>query len=646
MMTVRESMGKVRALPYVLCAAFLSGVLLFGICFRYDNKYTYPRPPASMGVVRLEDGWYKEHPLFYLADGWSFYQGKMLSPQEILYHSPDAYLYIGRYGGFDLGDPDGSPHGRGTYRTVILTGDEERQYALELTRIYSRWKLWINGQLVQIVGLEGETPRPPLDMVVFTAAGPIEIVVEVEDDTHFYSGMVYPPAFGVPELVSRTVLLRLLIHGSACMAALFIGVLCALLGAGCRFKKPYGALSVLCLSFFCSASWPVFRLAGIQGDWMFSAERAGYYGIFLSLIWIQGRICRLPRKVWYPACAMGIFICFTVLFQSFGAVITARPLYFYSYLLSVWKWAAALWLLLTSIRGVRDRLPYSGAMLAGNGLLASALMMDRLLPVHEPVLTGWFVEVAGGVLILLVSGIVIQDMIKTYKEENRLRMEREVSRVQLDARARYALLQEKYIKETRRKLHESRNRLTLIRHYMDTGEMEKLDRYLCELTGRSQGTGIPDYTGHSLLDAILDQQAGQAQENGIYMEIDAQNLPGRLAVSDEDLTSLTMNLFHNASAACNRLPEDAQRWISVELKLTEGDLLLIYANSAPDDAAEGKGTKTGGKNHEYHSRAHGYGMGIMDEIAKRYGGTLCVQQDDNCFTAEIILRHVVTVDGV
>lgn len=64
-------------------------------------------------------------------------------------------------------------------------------------------------------------PRPPVSMVTFTAKDRIEIVVEAEDDSHFYSGMVYPPAFGVPELVSRTSELRLLIHGAANYGRLF-----------------------------------------------------------------------------------------------------------------------------------------------------------------------------------------------------------------------------------------------------------------------------------------------------------------------------------------------------------------------------------------------------------------------------------------
>lgn len=626
---------------FYLCAVFLSGMFLFYCCYRYDNKYTYPHPPSRMGVIRLEDGWYREHPMFFLTEGWSFYQDKMLTPRDIQDHIPDAYLYIGRYGGFDLGDPDRRPHGRGTYRTVILTGDVKREYALELTRIYSRWRLWINGRLVQNVGLDGESPRPPLDMVTFTAAGPIEIVVEVEDDSSFYSGMVYPPAFGEPELVSRTGALRLLIHGSACIAALFIGVLCILLGAGCRFKKPYGALSFLCVSFFFASAWPVFQLAGQQDSWLAVAERAGYYGIFLSLIWIQGRICRLPGKMWYPACAAGIFICLTIFLEPNIQVATARPLYIYARVLAVWKWTAALWLLTTSFLAVRRSRPYSGTMLAGSCLFASALVMDRLTPVHEPVLTGWFVEVAGGMLILLVSEIVVYDMAKTYREEARLKMEKELARVQLYARARYAELQQEYIKETRRRLHETRNRITLIKHYVDRGEMEKLSRYLTELTGRPQGAGIQEYTGHSLLDAIFGLQAALAKESGIYMEIDGELLPGDLAVSDDDLTSLAMNLFNNACEACGRLPENGERWISVELKITEGNLMLSYANSALEGLPDGPEDRKRTVKDDW--QAHGYGMEIMDGIARRYGGSLHAWHEDSCFTAEIILCHVAAI---
>lgn len=105
MMKVREKQAFL-----LITAVILLSFAFFYYCYEKDNKYTRPRPYARDGVIWLEDQWYSRHPMFYLTDGWSFYQDKLLSPDEIADHTPDAYFYIGRYGGFDLGDREASPH--------------------------------------------------------------------------------------------------------------------------------------------------------------------------------------------------------------------------------------------------------------------------------------------------------------------------------------------------------------------------------------------------------------------------------------------------------------------------------------------------------------------------------------------------------
>lgn len=618
----------------LLAAVTAASVAIFLFCYRHDNKYTHPRPVANMGVIRLDTEWYRNNPVFYLADGWAFYQGELLMPEEIPDHTPDAYFYIGRYGGFDLGDPEAAPHGRGTYRTVILTDGTEREYALELTPIYSKWRIWINGKLVQSEGLGEAGPRPPVDLVTFTAGERIEIVVAAEDSSHFYSGMVYPPAFGVPRMVSRISSARLLIHGAACGVALFIGIVCILVGAGCGFTRPYGALTLLCLSFCASTAWPLFQIWGQGQAWLYSVERLGYYGIFVSLIWIQGRMCNLPKKYYYPACAVGLTICLSVMTLEYLPFAKAAQMYAYSDILSVYKWFTAAWLLIVSGWALYQGIFYSGTMLAGNCIFAVALMMDKCLPLYEPVFTGWFVELAGGIIIFLAAGIVWYDLFRYYKESMTLRMEQQLTRAQLEARSRYETLQKDYVKETRRLLHETKNRLALIRYYLDGGELDKLKEYLYRLTDAPGGEGVPDYTGHSLVDAILSIYRSSVSQKGIYMEVDGDRLPERLELSDDDLTSLFMNLLDNAVEACERLAPDDERWISVQIRQQGNSLMVQCANSSPE--VQNDGDRTSKKDRQ----AHGYGLKIITEIAGNYGGSLSVERERDSFYADVILYGV------
>ncbi|MCD7909005.1 MAG: GHKL domain-containing protein [Clostridium sp.] len=626
---------KTRLKTILLMVSVTSvSVLLFIVCYLFDNKYTRPRPQANMGVVRLDGNWYGGNPMFYLVDGWSFYQGRLLSPDQIGDYAPDAYFYIGRYGGFDLGDPSAAPYGMGTYRTVILTAGPEQEYALEMTPVYSRWRLWVNGTLKQSVGMGEPNLNQSMSSVTFTARERIEIVVEAEDHSHFYSGMVYPPAFGAPELVARTSALRLLIHAAGCAVAFFIGILCLIIGGGSRFSRPYGLLALLCLCFFGSTAWPVFQVVGRGLDTLLVLERFCYYGIGVSMMWIQGNICRLPRKACLPSWILGGAVCLSTIFWEFFPVTAAWQLYAYGNLLTAFKWFAAAWLLGASAWAVYRRAPYSLPMLAGNCVFAAALIMDRCFPFYEPIFTGWFVEIAGAVLILLVAGIISWDMLRAFKEKITLQMEQKLSRAQLEAREKYAALQQDYVIRTRKQLHETRNRYTLLKHYADLGELDQLREYLKEIFPSLGISAVTEYTGHSLIDAILSVQTAQAVQDGIYMEVDGDRLTGALNVTNNDITALLMNLLNNAVEACGRLPADGERWIYLELKLEDKDLVIRCANSADPAKNAERGTNKADK------LAHGYGLSVMREVAQRYGGSLETEKDEDSFRVEIRLKDV------
>lgn len=638
-----------RAARYILAALFIliCGCLLPVLCFRYDNKYTRPRPYADAGVIRLDMDWYQGHPFFYLVDGWEFYQNKLLAPEELLRHTPDRNFYIGRYGGFDLGDPEADPHGYGTYRLVILTDGTEQEYALELTQIYSAWDLWINGSLVQSVGMGRENP-PSVDnrMVTFRAKDKIEIVAAVSDEDHFYSGMVYPPAFGSIRKVGTTLSLRLLIHGCFCAVALLIAILCLFWGLGCRFARPYGALALLCLACCGASAWPVFQTLGVTGEIWYLAERLCYYGIFLSAIWLQGRICRLPRKVVWPVCALGLLVEALILFQPLIPVHRAVWYLRFSAFLTLYKWLTALWLTITAVWSFAKKREYAGMMTLGSCIFALSLVMGRLLPIHEPVLLGWFVEIAAGILVFFVTGILWYDTVSLYKESVQLKAGRELANIQLEAREEQAALQQEYVRRTREQLHESRHRLTLIRHYLDSGAMERLYAYVDELTADLSGRDSREYTGNRLIDALLSAQLKKADQLGIYVELDLDTLPGRLPVADDDITVLLLNLLDNALEGCSRIAEREERWISLRMELEEKRLQIECSNAAvfSDEGKADAGTagSAGGKgtcqqadplmqSSKADKQAHGFGLQSIRGIVSKYDGSMEIGKTEDSY---------------
>lgn len=627
---------SVRGIMMIL-VVLICGCLLPVLCFRYDNKYMRPRPYAESGVIHLDMEWYQEHPFFYLVEGWDFYENRLLTPEEAVQQTPDRNFYLGRYGGFDLGNPDADPHGCGTYRMVILTDGSEREYALELTQIYSAWDLWINGKLVQSVGMGRDHP-PVTDnrMVTFLAKERIEIVAAVSDYSHFYSGMVYPPAFGSSQKVGTMLSLRLLIHGCFCAVTILIAILCLFWGLGCHFARPYGALTLLCIMCCGSTAWPVFQAMGYTGDAWYLLERLCYYGIFLTSIWLQGRICRLPRKMVLPACAIGGVVEILILLQPWIPVHQAVWYLRFSALLSAYKWFTALWLVAVGIWAFAEKREYAGAMTVGSCIFAFTLVMERLLPIHEPVLFGWFVEIAAGILVVLVAGILWYDTVSLYKESIQLKAGRALANIQLDARETQAALQQEYVRHTREQLHESRHRLTLIRHYLDTGATEQLSAYVDHLIAEQSCRDSREYTGNRLIDALLTPHLKKADELGIYVELDLDTLPGKLPAADDDITVLLLNLLDNALEGCSRLPEQEERWINLQIGWEEDILQIACSNAADDSAEESPRDGNGSISSKDDKRAHGFGLASIRNIVSQYDGSMEIERTDDSY--HVILK--------
>lgn len=262
-------------------------------------------------------------------------------------------------------------------------------------------------------------------------------------------------------------------------------------------------------------------------------------------------------------------------------------------------------------------------------LALGAVVLDKLLPLHEPILLGWFVEMAGGVLLGLVAGIAWYDTVRVYRESTELQQQKALQEVRLEAWGRQARLQREYVHRTREQLHESRHRLTLVRHYLEAGELGKLSAYLEEITPQVTRGAPVEYTGNGLVDAILGVEFSLAEQGGVYVEYDCGRLPEPLFVADDDLTSVLMNVLENAVEGCGRLADPGERWLFFRLCLAGGSLTLECRNSAPPGTED--------RTSKRDRRAHGFGLSILRGIAQRYDGELSAGRREDAYETVLTL---------
>lgn len=620
-------MKQNRKLPIalLLITAIVLGCLLQFLCYRYDNKYTYPRPVAENGLIRLNTDRYDSEPFFYLIEGWSFYDGKLLMPETVGSHTPDDHFYIGRYGGLNREDTTRSAAGQATYRLRIQTDETPRTFSLELTGVYDRHRLWVNGELLQSVGYAEENVNNG-SIVTFTAANAIELIVAVESDGRgFYSGLVYPPALGSPDRVAQTAALRLLLHSAACAVALLVCFLCLMLAIGNRAFAPYGFLSLLCLCFLGAAAWAIYPGLGLTVGGVV-LERVCHYGIFLCVVLLQNRLCGVPKKLSILSGAMGLLICLAVAVRPLISFETAAVNLVWSQMLTIYKWLTAAYLLLCAVWALVGNTRYSAPLLAGNCAFAAALVMNRLLPMHEPILLGGNIEIAGFLWMVLLTALIGHDAVRTYREREALQHKQAIAQIQLAAWGEHARLQQEYVRLTRARLHESRSRLMLIRHYLDRGEYDKLTLYLEQLSADGVGVDALQHTGNSLVDAILTLGLSHAEKLGAYVERDFGALPDPLPIEDADMTGLLMNSIENALEAVERIAEPAERWLRLRLERA-GEMLIIECENATV-----LGEKQASKPDKF---AHGFGIPLIRSTAAKYGGKVLIERQEDSFLLSV-----------
>ena len=128
--------------------------------------------------------------------------------------------------------------------------------------------------------------------------------------------------------------------------------------------------------------------------------------------------------------------------------------------------------------------------------------------------------------------------------------------------------------------HDINNQLTALSGYLDAGDLAGSRQYLAGISDHFKSASLAINTGNNALDAILSAKRALAENHGIRFTSKLrvqENLP----IAPEDLCIIFGNALDNAIEACDRLPADAERAISLHLLQDAHTLTCITTNTAP-----------------------------------------------------------------
>ena len=231
--------------------------------------------------------------------------------------------------------------------------------------------------------------------------------------------------------------------------------------------------------------------------------------------------------------------------------------------------------------------------------------------------------------IMCIGAAVIATFCKNYKEESLLKDEY----LRLSKQHYETLL--KNTQEIRSLRHDMQSHVNALSYFSKEKDWEKLQAYIEEVNENAQK--VKPYTvnvNHGFINAILEDSLSKEPE--IAFSCDGK-IPADIQIDDFDLCTIFSNLIRNAVEACNRLSEDAKKWIHLDLYMLQDNLYIRMENPVMSEInvqkLEGSTSKEDKKN-------HGFGIYNLKNAVEKYQAEVSFDCEDQKFIAEIVLWNV------
>ncbi|MEG1943697.1 MAG: GHKL domain-containing protein, partial [Angelakisella sp.] len=331
---------------------------------------------------------------------------------------------------------------------------------------------------------------------------------------------------------------------------------------------------------------------------------------------------------WVAPCGLGL-LC--AILRAGGAAFWSPTVGIaFSFLSLCLKYYAAACLIGLSCWALQTGKRYSAPLMAASAAFAVCLIIDRLLPLYEPIYGGWFGEI-GGILLAVALGTVLWlDALDAYRfrlgyEDGYRRMEQRLSM----QKEHYRQLSEQ-IQHSRESAHDLRHHMRALRSIADGGQLERLLAYLDSYEPHLNEQEITIWSDHPTADAVIGHYAARAKQLGAIYDVRFA-IPPDLPFPDDELCILLGNLLENATEALAR-QKDGVRRIYLRGDFCNGRLGLIVDNSFDGVLKERDG--------KYISLKHGgFGLGTCSvrTIAEKYGGLVDFSAEEHTFHASVMI---------
>ncbi len=186
------------------------------------------------------------------------------------------------------------------------------------------------------------------------------------------------------------------------------------------------------------------------------------------------------------------------------------------------------------------------------------------------------------------------------------------------------------VESHRQMIHDLKHHFFILQEYEASGQYEKLHEYLIKMNQSVDALDERVWTGHRVLDFILNQKKKKAEENGIAFQVCVAALLN-IPLSDGDISVLFGNLLDNAIEACERM-QGGKRWILFRLRKRRQLVFVEISNSIEEKPKIENGSLLTSKKDK---RLHGYGLKSVNNIVEKYNGVFSYSIKEQVFKVNL-----------
>ena len=178
--------------------------------------------------------------------------------------------------------------------------------------------------------------------------------------------------------------------------------------------------------------------------------------------------------------------------------------------------------------------------------------------------------------------------------------------------------------------HDLKNHMLCMQIMLKNHQFKELDNYFWHLNNEVSKVITKFNTGNTVIDTVLSSKIALANFHKIPIDIQIPNLI-EVEIKDFELCAILSNLLDNAIESSNKTKQPA---IKVKISSLCNCIIIIISNRTDDNILTNNPKLITTKKDKVN---HGIGLSIVDDIVKKYGGTISFYMDSGYFNVNIII---------